>query len=208
LQNGQRNGDTESGTYAITEGGPNSGTVVVPDAATRAAWSISGPHWALPSQDEWYKAAYYDPNKPGGAGYWNYPTKTDSVPSNIGSDNYTDPGNHANYKMISTYTLGSPYYRTNVGEFEKSASPYGTFDQGGNVDEFHDTISSGNNYGARGGNFDYSYGGMDAASWSYSISGYESRGIGFRVALIPEPGTLILLASGAIAAFIFRRCRK
>ncbi len=39
-------------------------------------------HYLLPSEDEWYKAAYY---KSGGtnAGYWNYPTKNDLAPSNV-----------------------------------------------------------------------------------------------------------------------------
>jgi formylglycine-generating enzyme required for sulfatase activity len=37
-------------------------------------------YW-LPSEDEWYKAAYYDPNKNGsGPGYWTYATQSDSVP--------------------------------------------------------------------------------------------------------------------------------
>ena len=37
LTNGQGNGDTESGTYTITGGGNNSGTVVVPDATQRCS---------------------------------------------------------------------------------------------------------------------------------------------------------------------------
>ena len=38
-------------------------------------------------------------------------------------------------------SIGSPYYRTNVGEFENSASAYGTFDQGGNVWEWNEAIT-------------------------------------------------------------------
>ena len=33
------------------------------------------------------------------------------------------------------HTIGAPYWRTVVGEFENSESPYGTFDQSGNVNE-------------------------------------------------------------------------
>ena len=95
LQNGQGNGDTETGTYTITGGGVNSGTVSIPNAATRATWTAANPHWVLPSEDEWYKAAYYDPNKPGGAGYWIYPTKSDTAPINTLLS--PDPGNHANF---------------------------------------------------------------------------------------------------------------
>ena len=38
------------------------------------------------------------------------------------------------------YTIGSPYYTTEVGEFENSESPYGTFDQGGNIWEWNETV--------------------------------------------------------------------
>ena len=39
LQNGQGSGSTETGTYTITGGGYNSGTVAIPNAATRATWT-------------------------------------------------------------------------------------------------------------------------------------------------------------------------
>jgi formylglycine-generating enzyme len=57
LQNGQQGGGTtEYGTYTISGSGPD-WTVSVPSAATRSAWTTS--HWVLPSEDEWYKAAYH-----------------------------------------------------------------------------------------------------------------------------------------------------
>jgi formylglycine-generating enzyme required for sulfatase activity len=42
--------------------------------------------------------------------------------------------------------IGSPYYRMNVGEFENSDSPYGTFDQGGNIWEWNEAIFSVGSY--------------------------------------------------------------
>jgi len=40
-------------------------------------------YW-LPSEDEWYKAAYYDPDKTGsGPGYWAYATQSDSIPDSV-----------------------------------------------------------------------------------------------------------------------------
>lgn len=96
-----------------------------------------GAKWFLPSEDEWYKAAYY---KGGGtdAGYWGYATKSDLIPSSIlGSP--TDPGNNATYHYFG-YTIGSPYYRTEVGAHENSEGPYGTFDQAGNVWEWTETV--------------------------------------------------------------------
>jgi len=46
----------------------------------------SNAYYFLPSEDEWYKAAYYDPNANGGAGgYWNYATGSDSAPTAVAS---------------------------------------------------------------------------------------------------------------------------
>ena len=75
LQNGQGSGDTESGTYLISNGGQTTGNVPYPIRSGETP-STAG-HWVLPSQDEWYKAAYY---KGGGtnSGYWVYPTQSNS----------------------------------------------------------------------------------------------------------------------------------
>ena len=42
----------------------------------------AGATYFIPSENEWYKAAYY---KGGGtnAGYWLYPTKSNTAPSNV-----------------------------------------------------------------------------------------------------------------------------
>ena len=48
-------------------------------------------------------------------------TKSDSMPSNVlGSS--TDPGNNATYQNSSGFTIGSPYYHTEVGAHENSAT--------------------------------------------------------------------------------------
>ena len=81
----------------------------------------------IPTENEWYKAAYHKNDGVTG-NYFHYPTGIDTWPSN---DLLTpDPGNNANF-YDGSYTIGSPYYMTVVGEFENSESPYGTFDQGG-----------------------------------------------------------------------------
>ncbi|MBL9126442.1 MAG: SUMF1/EgtB/PvdO family nonheme iron enzyme, partial [Verrucomicrobiales bacterium] len=61
---GTTESDTETGTYTF------SGYDVV---STRNA----NADYFLPTDDEWYKAAYYDPTKNGTGGYWQYPPKTD-----------------------------------------------------------------------------------------------------------------------------------
>ena len=75
--------------------------------------------YVLPTEDEWYKAAYHKNDGTTG-NYFDYPTSSDVAPSNQLID--PDPGNNANFD--------TSVFR-DVGAFENSASPYGTFDQGG-----------------------------------------------------------------------------
>lgn len=161
----------------------------------------TGAKWAVTSEDEWYKAAYY---KSGGttAGYWHYPTMRNTAPANHVWP--TDPGNSANYN----FSIGIPYYRTNVGEFENSASAYGTFDQGGNVWEWNEAIMSGAYRGLRGGSFNSFSSGFDlSASYRYysNYPNYESYQFGFRVSEVPEPSSLIAAAGGLISLLGTRR---
>jgi sulfatase modifying factor 1 len=65
-------GTTETGAYTL-----NGATTGI--GFTRNA----GATWGIPSENEWYKAAYYDPSLNGGTGgYWLYPTRSNSVPGN------------------------------------------------------------------------------------------------------------------------------
>jgi formylglycine-generating enzyme required for sulfatase activity len=133
LENGQGSGDTENGTYRIDGGGPNSGTVTVPDVAERATWTAANSHWVLPSENEWYKAAYYQPAAKGGDvdGYWLYPTGTNAIPT---AELPPGGSNSANFDNAL------PFPRlTNVGAYTGSDSYYGTLDQGGNVWEWNET---------------------------------------------------------------------
>jgi formylglycine-generating enzyme len=101
LTNGQGNGDTETGTYTITGSGPD-WTVAVPDASQRAAWAAeSKQHFLLPSEDEWYKAAFYKKGSAKG-GYWRYPTQSDAAPL---SQVPGDGANAANFRDGSTDKL-------------------------------------------------------------------------------------------------------
>ena len=47
--------------------------------------------FVLPTEDEWYKAAYYDPAIAGGNKYWNFATGSNTTPSNDLVN--PDPGN-------------------------------------------------------------------------------------------------------------------
>jgi formylglycine-generating enzyme required for sulfatase activity len=193
---------TEDGSYYLNGALTNAEllAVTVPDASQRAIWSSgTKQYFLLPSEDEWYKAAYYEPNKPGGAGYWDYPTGSDNVPGQDMSE-VTNPGNNVNY-YNNGYLIGSPYYRTEVGEFELSESPYGTFDQGGNLWEWNEAIVDTGYRGSHGGSYGSDYPLLlAAATRGKGFPADEVENVGFRVAEVPEPGTLSLLALGGLAA--------
>jgi formylglycine-generating enzyme required for sulfatase activity len=181
----QGSATTESGSYFLN--GATTDQVLV--TITRSA----NARYVLPTINEWHKAAYYDPEKPGGAGYWDYSTMSDSLPSNMlsGSGN-----NNANY-YNGGYT-DPVHYLTDVGAFTASPSAYGTFDQGGNVWQWTENVVGNIYHDLRGGSFadygsymraDYLCGPTPPNVYSY---------IGFRVSEVPEPGTLAILAIGAV----------
>ena len=89
--------------------------------------------YVLPSEDEWYKAAYYDPNKSGGAGYYDYATGSDTEPTAVASGTTSGTAVH--------YWQPSPADITNAG----GLSPYGTMAQNGNVREWGESSYDGSN---------------------------------------------------------------
>ncbi len=134
----------------------------------------------IPTEDEWYKAAYHDSSSGKAATYFSFPTSTNEWPSSDPTE-AGNPGNNSNFD----YAIGSPYFRSVVGEYELSTSPYGTFDQGGNVWEWNET-SVANERVVRGGAFDHG----NTFEWaSYRLNAPtddEWWTIGFRVAGIVE----------------------
>ena len=186
LHNGQGNGDTETGAYI------NIGNQITFARQENAKWFI-------PTENEWYKAAYHKNDGKTG-NYFDYPTGSDSEPSN--DLNTPDPGNNANFYQYYGWTIGSPYY-TKVGEFENSESPYGTFDQGGNVFEWNEAILYGSSRGLRGGSWDVDSYRLAASYRGDDYPTYDGRRVGFRVASVPEPGSLALLAGIALGTLLY-----
>ena len=180
LHNGQPTGSqdlttTEDGSYFLNGAMSTAELVDIerePDAT-----------WVIPSEDEWYKAAYhYNDGVTGN--YFDYPTSSDSVPSNDLVD--PDPGNNATV-IDNDDTIGSPYYRTVVGAHQCSYSPYGTFDQGGNVYEWNEDVVFDSFRGLRGGSFagGIGRGFLHAAARTGHSPTIEFSTRGFRVAEIP-----------------------
>ena len=166
LTNYLTTGDTESGVYDLTASAITSNTVT----RDETAWRDGGV--AVASQDEWYKAAYYDPNLNGDGGYWDYAHQSDSITT---AD--------ANYDNSVELTVAG----ANSG-----SSHYGTFDQSGNVWEWNDATVGGSTRGLRGGAFGYADNFLQSSTRLYFNPTYENDNIGFRVsslAPIPEPSS-------------------
>jgi len=177
LNNGQGSGDTETGAYTLLGGTPTptNGALVTRDPAATIA---------LTSEDEWYKAAYYDAIS---TSYFDYPAGSNTPTGCVAP---TATANRANCQGV----VGNLTIR---GSYTGSASPYGTFDQGGNVAEWNEAMI-GLNRGVRGGS--WFNGGSSLAATSRTSSGAttENNILGFRVATIPEPGTGLLLMVGLL----------
>jgi formylglycine-generating enzyme required for sulfatase activity len=219
MANGQPTGaqsstTTENGAYNVngaTSGNAPAKNVTNPNTS-------AAPTLFIPNENEWYKAAYFDPTlNSGSGGYYAYATQSNTAPGNIvGSGT-----NQANYRNgLYSVTQSSSYsasqnYLTDVGAFTNSASFYGTFDQNGIVFQWNDLDgTSGSSRGLRGGDWNL------PASFFVSSTGFsrtpsdEDRNIGFRLAspvAVPEPSTYCMalagLACGGYSMFRRRRAR-
>jgi len=160
--------DTETGAYTLN--GARTGFVPRnPDA-----------RWWIPSQNEWYKAAFYDPTRAGSQPYWTYPTRSDTLPNTKAL-----PGdvNSANYNG------GQPegQHITPVGAYEKSVSYFGTYDQAGLLWEWSDTSYNDHNgqprtMGLMGGSWSLGQINISKYGWRDYLPQYNDDDTGFRLA--------------------------
>jgi hypothetical protein len=154
-------------------------------------------YW-LPSADEWYKAAYYDPTT---GTYFDYATGSNTAPANV--DNGTAAGS-AVYERPSGQ---GPADITDAG----GLSPYGTMAQDGNVFEWNESdLNQPNgpvtdNRILRGG-----YWGSIASHLTSSTLFNTAPTVGdsirgFRVATnVPEPSAALLIALASVG-LLWRR---
>ena len=158
----------------------------------------------LPSLDEFYKAAYYDPAKNSGVGgYWEYATASDSTP--IPTSGGTDP-----------YT--AVWQKSGMGADVKNAgglSAYGTMAQNGNYQEWIETaLDAVNNdpnetRNLTSGNWSNIHDAMGKSKRdAHNPAVGDNMWINFRVASVPEPSALSLLAVGLGGLAILARRRR
>ena len=179
-------GETESGVYTFAD----ATTVTNILDHEMAVATLGKTAWFIPTVLEWYKAAYHK-NDGVTANYFDYPTGSDTVPSNDVMD--PDQGNNANfYAYPPGYTVGKPYYTTEVGEFENSQSPYGTFDQGGNLYEWNEVLMGDLSRARRGGGWNSDPCQLGASCRYFQRATLEYADVGLRVASIPESAAPIL----------------
>jgi formylglycine-generating enzyme required for sulfatase activity len=167
MMNGQGGGDMETGAYTLN--GATSGIIT----------ANIGAQVYIPTENEWYKAAYYNAAT---TSYSLYPNGQDTITT---AD--------ANYG----FAIGST---TDVGSYTGDGSPYGTFDQGGNVWEWNDAVIDGRSRGLRGSSFyDFKFD-LHASGRLFNVPTDGPLNVGFRVASVPEPTSLLLtmLASGVM----------
>ncbi len=172
--------------------------------------------YVLPTYNEWYKAAYYDPNANGSTGtYWKYPTGSNTAPTSVAS------GTAAN---TAVYDWGfsdiGPADVTQAG----GLSPYGVMGMGGNVYELEESPYDLPNYnphtarGFRGGAWNYTpYWMLSSTRTDYGPENeYDPFGNnGFRVASlspssppVPEPSTLVIGTLFGLGGLLAKRRMK
>ncbi|MFH1615658.1 MAG: SUMF1/EgtB/PvdO family nonheme iron enzyme [Planctomycetota bacterium] len=178
-------GDKSKGVYQFSGNNTNPGDFLGIDR--NAAISAFGTVYVIPTEDEWYKAAYY---KPDGSGYSSYTNGQNTIPA---------PDNGWNY-------YGGAYsspWDVGTGTLEQN----GTYDMMGNVSEWNETLLFWEwketllcpIYGVRGGACNSSPYNRLGSSYRADSDPYnEGFNLGFRVASVPEPTTLLLLGLGGL----------
>lgn len=197
LNNGQPSGrqdstTTEAGAYYVNGATDDYATS---NAALLTMTRSAAARYVIPTDDEWYKAAFHKNDGLTGD-YWAYPTQSNTAPVGEAPPGQSESPGSANYLSA----IGAPYHLTEVGAYADSASAYGTFDQGGNLWEWNEAVMSPHYRGMRGGSFLSNDTISLRADGRYGFSPVDEYNfIGFRVAEVPEPSTIGLTASCLLA---------
>ena len=157
-------------------------------------------YYFLPSDDEWYKAAFHQ-NNGVTADYWDYATGSDVAPVAVGSG-----------VLANTAVYGGVGVAPALVGDAGGLSPYGMMGQGGNVFEWQETAFTGVNNGVnlfrntRGGGWASPQTVLLSSTRFYNLPTFSADLQGFRVASVPEPGTSLLMG-GVMMLWAGRRRR-
>lgn len=192
MANGQPEGaqgpaTTEDGAYRLS--GATSGAAV---ARNRVNPNRGGqPTFWLPTENQWYKAAYYSPQRHGGkGGYYRYATASDTAPGNVigatpNMANYINDYNDSYFFSVPQvrYLDIDQNYLFDVGAFAASPSHYGTFDQSGSVYDWNDLDGRASaSRGLRGGFYFAGAAPIQSVTFTQVSPLREGADAGFRLA--------------------------
>jgi hypothetical protein len=163
-------------------------------------------YYFLPSEDEWYKAAYHQ-NTGVNAEYWDYATGSNSAPIQALTD-----GTLAGSAVYDGVEAGTPADPADVN-LAGGLSAYGTMGQNGNVHEWAESAldglnnSSSESRAVRGGVWSNSEITLRSSNLSNATPADSGGNVGFRVASVPEPSSTVLMCSASLLALARRRRR-
>ncbi len=166
-------GNATSGYYTISDG-----VASIPDGWDE--WGhydyadMNGTTYFIPTENEWYKAAYYDPAM---MDYYDYPTGSDTVPTAVAGGTDADTA-------VFTGNGVSPMVPADVNN-AGGLSAWGTMGQGGNVQEWTEA-AIGTGRGIRGGAADSGDGLLASSSRPSLAPSSEFALNGFRVASVSQ----------------------
>ena len=166
-------------------------------------------HFWLPSVDEWYKAAYYDPVSDT---WFDYPSSDGSLPTAVAS------GTNDKTAVYGQTPTKGPADITQAG----GLSPFGVMGLGGNVWEWEESAfdltndKTGESRGRPGG---FWFSGSSDLSSSFSRNlginpTFELGNVGFRVAslhassAVPEPASAVVWALLGVGALVWEKKRR
>ena len=198
--------------YNFTTGGVNDDIALW---SSTDAWQLGGEnrfrhkdaqYW-LPSMDEWYKAAYYDPVS---MTYFDYPSSDGNLPTAVAS------GTGDKTAVYNQSFATGPADITEAG----GLSPFGIMGLGGNVFEWEETTfgltngSGSSSRGVRGGVWSSFSDNLSSSTRGISLNPANGgNAVGFRVAslsstaAVPEPGSFALFLTGLAGLGWYKRKR-
>ncbi len=207
--------------YKFTTGGVND-HIALWTASDTLDYDASNPYrskratYVIPSYNEWYKAAYYNPND---STYYDYANGSNTRPTAV-------VGGTGSNTAVYWYTgEAEPEVPADVSQ-AGGLSPYGVMGLGGNVEEFDEVLYYGDSSniattsrGVRGGRWHTVVASHLSSSSRSSIHpSYENGGVGFRVAslsssappapAVPEPSMMVIGTLFGIGGLMAKRRMK
>jgi len=203
-----------SAAYKFTTLGVND-NIALWTAADTLDYEATNPYrskratYVLPSFNEWYKAAYYNPTN---STYYNFANGSDTEPGAVASGTADDTA-------VYNQSLAQGPADVNLAG---GLSPYGVMGLGGNVYEWEESSSDLANSsgpsprGFRGGNWVDLSSNLSSSYRSYNFPAGGGSDVGFRVAslsssappAVPEPSMMVIGTLFGLGGLIGKRRMK